>query len=133
MTASTLIDDIVALSLMTIVIGVASPAPVPILALVVGLLGILGLAALLVFLSSHALPRVLKATDTISPSSTILFAVSFGLLISFAFAVLGLPPLVGAFFAGSIVASTEFGLRVSRLATPVTALFMGVFVASTGS
>ena len=132
-TASILIDDIVALSLMTIVVGVASPAPLPILALVAGLLGILGLAAFLVFLGSHALPRVLKATDTISPSSTILFAVSFGLLISFAFAVLGLPPLVGAFFAGSIVASTEFGPRVSRHIAPVTALFMGVFFASTGS
>lgn len=131
-TAAILIDDIVALSLMTFVVGIASPTRVPVFALVVGLLGILGLAALLVFLGSHALPRLLKATDKISPSSTIMVAVSFGLLISFAFAVLGLPPLVGAFFAGSIIASTEFGPRVSRHITPVTALFMGVFFASTG-
>ena len=59
-------------------------------------------------------------------------AVSFGLLISFAFALLGLPPLIGAFFAGSIIASTEYGPRVSRHITPVAALFMGVFFASTG-
>jgi Kef-type K+ transport system membrane component KefB len=131
-TAAILIDDIIALSLATVAVGLASPAAVPPLALVAGLLGILGLAALLIFVSGHALPRVLKATDAVSPSSTIMVAVSFGLLISFAFALLGLPPLIGAFFAGSIIASTEYGPRVSRHITPVAALFMGVFFASTG-
>jgi Kef-type K+ transport system membrane component KefB len=131
-TASILIDDIVALSFMTIVVGLASPSPLPPLYVVAGLIGILGLAGLLVFLGRHALPPVLRATDSVSPPSVVLFAVSFGLLISFAFAVLGLPPLVGAFFAGSIVASTEYGPRVSRHITPVAALFMGVFFASIG-
>lgn len=131
-TAAILIDDIVALSLMTAVVGVASPAPVPIVFLIAGLLGILGLAALLVYVSSHALPPVLKVTEKVSPSSTVMIAVSFGLLISFAFAILGLPPLVGAFFAGTIVASTEYGPRVSRHITPITAIFMGVFFASIG-
>jgi len=131
-TASILIDDILALFLMTVAVGLASPAPVVPLALVAGLLGILGLAALLIFVSRHALPRVLQATDAVSPSSTIMAAISFGLLMSFAFTLLGLPPLVGAFFAGSIIASTEYGPRVSRHITPVTALFMGVFFASTG-
>jgi Kef-type K+ transport system membrane component KefB len=131
-TASILIDDIVALSFMTVVVGLASPSPLPPLTVVAGLVGILGLAALLVFLGRHALPPVLRATDSVSPPSVVLFAVSFGLLISFAFAVLGLPPLIGAFFAGSIVASTEYGPRVSRHITPVAALFMGVFFASIG-
>ena len=131
-TASILIDDIVALSLMTIVVGLASPSPLPPLVVLAGLLGILGLATLLVFLGRHALPPVLRATDAVSPSSVIMVAVSFGLLISFAFAVLGLPPLVGAFFAGSIVASTEYGPRVSRHITQVAAIFMGVFFASIG-
>lgn len=131
-TASILIDDIVALSFMTVVVGLASPSPLPPLTVIAGLGGILGLAALLVFLGRHALPPLLRTTDAISPPSVVLFAVSFGLLISFAFAVLGLPPLVGAFFAGSIVASTEYGPRVSRHITPVAALFMGVFFASIG-
>jgi Kef-type K+ transport system membrane component KefB len=131
-TASILIDDIVALSFMTIVVGLAAPSPLPPLTLVAGLAGILGLAALLVFLGRHALPPILRATDAVSPPSVVLFAVSFGLLISFAFAVLGLPPLIGAFFAGSIIASTEYGPRVSRHITPVAALFMGVFFASIG-
>src|SRR5207249_278950 len=131
-TASILIDDIVALSLMTFVVGLASPSPLPPLYVLAGLLGILGLAALLIFVGSHALPPVLRATDAVSPSSVIMVALSFGLLISFAFAVLGLPPLVGAFFAGSIVASTEYGPRVSRHITPVAAVFMGVFFASIG-
>lgn len=131
-TASILIDDIVALILMTAVVGLASPSPIPPLSLVAGLLGILGLAALLVFLGRHALPPILRATDAISPPSVVMFAVSFGLLIGFGFAVLGLPPLVGAFFAGSIVASTEYGPRVSRNITPVAALFTGVFFASIG-
>ena len=131
-TASILIDDVVALSFMTVAVSLASPSPLPPLYLITGLLGILGLAALLVFLGRHALPPVLRATDAVSPPSVVMFAVSFGLLISFAFAVLGLPPLVGAFFAGSIVASTEYGPRVSRNITPVAALFMGVFFASIG-
>jgi monovalent cation:H+ antiporter-2, CPA2 family len=131
-TAAILIDDIMALSLMTVAVGVASPVPVSPLALIAGLLGIIGLAALLIFVSRHALPPILRATESMSPSSTIMFAVSFVLLISFAFAILGLPPLVGAFFAGSIIASTEYGPRVVRHITPVTALFMGVFFASIG-
>ena len=131
-TASILIDDIVALSLMTFVVGLASPSPLPPLYVLAGLLGVLGLAAFLVFVGSHALPPVLRATDSVSPSSVIMVALSFGLLISFAFAVLGLPPLVGAFFAGSIVASTEYGPRVSRHITPVAAVFMGVFFARIG-
>jgi len=59
-------------------------------------------------------------------------ALSAGLFVSFAFAVLGLPPLVGAFFAGSIVASTEYGARVSRQMSAVSAIFMGVFFTSIG-
>lgn len=131
-TASILIDDILALFLMTAVVGLASPTAVSPLALVAGLLGIVGLAVALLFVSRHALPRVLRATDAVSPSSTVAFAVSFGLLISFAFTLLGLPPLVGAFFAGSIVASTEYGPRVTRHITPVTTIFMAVFFASIG-
>jgi CPA2 family monovalent cation:H+ antiporter-2 len=132
LTAAILIDDIIALSLMTAAVGVAGPSPVPLPFLVAGLLGILGLAALLVFISTHALPRILRATEVVSPSSIVMVAVSFALLISFAFAVLGLPPLVGAFFAGSIVASTEYGARVTRHIAPVTAIFMAVFFASIG-
>lgn len=131
-TASILIDDIIALCLMTVAVGLASPAPVSPFALFAGLLAIIGLAVLLIFVSRHALPPILRVTEAMSPSSTIMFGVSFGLLISFAFAVLGLPPLVGAFFGGSILASTEYGPRVTRHITPVTALFMGVFFASIG-
>lgn len=131
-TAAILIDDIIALSLMTVAVGIAGPSPVPLAFLIVGLLGILGLAGLLVFISTHALPRILRVTEVLSPSSIVMVAVSFALLISFAFAVLGLPPLVGAFFAGSIVASTEYGARVTRHIAPVTAIFMAVFFASIG-
>jgi Kef-type K+ transport system membrane component KefB len=59
-------------------------------------------------------------------------SVSFCLLISFGFAMLGLPPLVGAFFAGSIVASTQQGSRVTSNMAPVTAIFMAVFFTSVG-
>src|SRR5207249_8957972 len=127
-----LIVAISALSLMPFLVCWAPPSPLPPLYVLAGLLGVLGLAAFLVFVGSHALPPVLRATDSVSPSSVIMVALSFGLLISFAFAVLGLPPLVGAFFAGSIVASTEYGPRVSRHITPVAAVFMGVFFASIG-
>jgi monovalent cation:H+ antiporter-2, CPA2 family len=131
-TAAILIDDVMALILMTIAVGVATPAGPSPLALFTGLGILLALAILLVWLGSHALPRILRATDRVSPSSTMMVAVSLALLISFAFALLGLPPLVGAFFAGSIVASTEYGGRVSRQLSPVTAIFMGVFFASIG-
>jgi len=132
-TAAILIDDIMALVLMTIAVGFAAPAgPAP-AALFLGLAILLGLALLLVWIGSHALPRILKATDRLSPSSTMMVAVSAALFVSFAFAVLGLPPLVGAFFAGSIVGSTEYGVRVSRQLSPVTAIFTGVFFTSIGS
>lgn len=97
-----------------------------------GLGFILGLAALLVWLGSHALPRILRLTDRVSPSSVVMVAVSFALLISFAFALLGLPPLAGAFFAGSLLASSEYGARVTRHMAPVTAIFMAVFFTSIG-
>src|SRR5256885_677316 len=123
-TASILIDDILALFLMTVAVGLASPAPVAPLALVAGLLVILGLAALLIFVSRHALPRVLQATDAVSPSSTIMAAISFGLLMSFAFTLLGLPPLVGAFFAGSIIAryGVTVGITPDLLAIAMTVM-----------
>ena len=131
-TAAILIDDIMALVLMTVAVGLVAPAgPAPAV-LFLGLAILLGLALLLVWLGSHALPRILKATDRLSPSSTMMVAVSAALFVSFAFAVLGLPPLVGAFFAGSIVASTEYGVRVSRQLSPVTAIFTGVFFTSIG-
>src|SRR5205809_4653833 len=66
--ASILIADIVALSLMTFVVGLASPSPLPPLYVLAGLLGVLGLATFLVFVGSHALPPVLRATDSVSPS-----------------------------------------------------------------
>lgn len=131
-TAAILIDDIIALSLMTVAVGVVGPSPVPLLFLIGGLLGILGLAALLVLIGTRTLPRILQVTEAVSPSSIVMVAVSFAMFISFAFAFLGLPPLVGAFFAGSIVASTDYGPRVTRNISPVTAIFMAVFFASVG-
>lgn len=131
-TAAILVDDLIALSLLTVAVGVAGPAPVPLPSLIVGLAGILVLAGLLVYLGTRALPRLLRATEKVSPSSIVMVALSLTLFISFGFALLGLPPLVGAFFAGSIVASTEYGRRVTHDITPVTAIFMAVFFASIG-
>jgi len=131
-TAAVLVDDIISLALMTIAIGLASPVAVPVSTVVAGLAAIVALTVLLVFVSTRALPPILKFTDGLSPGSTVTVAVSFALLLSFAFAVFGLPPLVGAFFAGSIVASTEYGSRVIRHIRPVSAIFMGVFFTSIG-
>lgn len=131
-TAAILVDDIVALSLMTIAVGVAGPEAVPMPILLAGLVAILALAVLLIVVSRHTMPRILRMTDKRSPSSTVIVAVSFALLISFFFAFLGLPPLVGAFFAGSIVASTQQASRVQANMAPVTAIFMAVFFTSVG-
>lgn len=131
-TAAILVDDIISLSLMTVAVGLASPTPVPSSTIIAGLAAIIALVALLVFVGQRALPSILKVTDELSPGSTVTVAVSFALLLSFAFAVFGLPPLVGAFFAGSIVASTEYGSRVIKHIRPVSAIFMGVFFTSIG-
>src|SRR2546426_8434264 len=81
-TAAILIDDIMALVLMTIAVGFAAPAgPAP-AALFLGLAILLGLALLLVWIGSHALPRILKATDRLSPSSTMMVAVPAALFVS---------------------------------------------------
>jgi len=130
--AAILVDDIISLSLMTVMVGLASPAAVPLSTIVVGVAAIIALVALLVFVSQRAFPSILKVTERLSPGSTVTIAVSFALLLSFAFAVFGLPPLVGAFFAGSIVASTEYGSRVIKNIRPVSAIFMGVFFTSIG-
>jgi K+:H+ antiporter len=131
-TAAILVDDILALCLMTLVVGVAAPGGASILALLAGLGIILALAWFLLWLGRNTVPRLLQLTNRVSPSSTVMIAVSFALLLSFGFAALSLPPLVGAFFAGSIVASTEYGSRVTRHMAPVTAIFMGVFFTSIG-
>lgn len=131
-TAAILVDDVVALSLMTIVLGLEGPDSVPMPILIAGLAAILGLAVLLIFVSRHTLPTILTFTDRLSPSSTVMIAVSFALLISFGFAILGLSPLVGAFFAGSIVASTQQSSRINSSMAPVTAIFMAVFFTSIG-
>lgn len=130
--AAILVDDVVALSLMTVAVGVAGPEAVPMVPLIAGLMAILGLAVLLIVVSRQTLPKILQVTDKRSPGSTVLVAVSFALLISFVFALLGLPPLVGAFFAGSIVASTQQSSRIQANMAPVTAIFMAVFFTSIG-
>ncbi|MBU0686204.1 MAG: cation:proton antiporter [Thermoplasmatota archaeon] len=131
-TAAILVDDVVALSLMTIAVGLAGPESVPPLVLIAGLVAIVGLAVLLIVVSRLTFPRILRFTDKHSPSSTVMVSVSFCLLISFGFAMLGLPPFVGAFFAGSIVASTQQSSRVTSNMAPVTAIFMAVFFTSVG-
>lgn len=130
--AAILIDDVVALSLMTVVLGIAGPDTVSTPYLILGLVGILGLAALLVLVGTRTMPRILRFTDRLSPSSTVMVAVSFALLISFGFGVLELSPFVGAFFAGSIIASTQQSSRVTSNMAPVTAIFMAVFFTSIG-
>lgn len=130
--ATILVDDVIALSLMTVAVGVAGPESVPMHIMIAGLATILALAALLIFVSRQTMPRILRFTDKRSPSSIVMVAVSFALLLSFMFAMLGLPPLVGAFFAGSIVASTQQVSRVQANMAPVTAIFMAVFFTSIG-
>lgn len=130
--AAILIDDVVALSLMTVVLGLVGPDEVSTLVLVIGLVAILVLATLLIAVSSRTIPRILRFTDRLSPSSTVTVAVSFALLISFGFAILELSPYVGAFFAGSIVASTQHRSRINSSMAPVTAIFMAVFFTSVG-
>lgn len=131
-TVAILVDDVVALSLMTIAVGLVGPESVPLLMLIAGLVAIVGLAVLLIVVSQFTFPRILRFTDKLSPSSTVMVSVSFCLLVSFGFAMLGLPPLVGAFIAGSIVASTQQGARVTSNMAPVTAIFMAVFFTSVG-
>lgn len=131
-TVAILVDDVVALSLMTIAVGLVGPESVPPLMLIAGLVAIVGLAVLLIVVSQFTFPRILRFTDKLSPSSTVMVSVSFCLLVSFGFAMLGLPPLVGAFIAGSIVASTQQGARVTSNMAPVTAIFMAVFFTSVG-
>lgn len=94
-TAAILVDDILALCLMTLVIGVATPGVVSVPDLLIGIGIILALAWFLLWLGRHTVPRLLQLTDTVSPSSTVMIAVSFALLLGFGFAVLSLPPLVG--------------------------------------
>lgn len=131
--AAILLDDIIALIAMTFIVASVGPASGgTILSIIFGVAVLLVLLALLIVVSNKAMPRVLKMTEIVSPGSISLVAVSFCLLIAFIFSVVGLPPLVGAFFGGSIVASTRFGTKVSKDLSSVTTIFTAVFFTSIG-
>jgi len=130
--AAILLDDIIALIAMTFIVASVGPGETAIFSIVFGTAVLLLLLALLIVVSKKAMPPLLKMTEAVSPGSISLVAVSFCLLIAFVFSVVGLPPLVGAFFGGSIVASTRFGPKVSKDLSPVTTIFTAVFFTSIG-
>jgi Kef-type K+ transport system membrane component KefB len=128
-----LMDDIVALVILTMVIGFLRPGvaiyPLNILA---GLAAFAALLVVLIYVALHAVPRVVDLGDRLGVGRRTLLAVAFGLLVAYGFSILRLPPFAGAFFAGSIIGTSGYGPEVSSYMRPLEGLFGAVFFASIG-
>ncbi len=131
---SILLDDVTIIFFGTIVLALASRSGGPIdwsftilsLALVV-LLG-----TMIVLLGLRLLPRTLDIFEKLSHGSPTLLAVSLAFLVSYLFTLIELPPIFGAFWAGSIIASSRFGDQVQTFIRPITELFSAIFFTAIG-
>ncbi|MBI2077840.1 MAG: cation:proton antiporter [Euryarchaeota archaeon] len=131
--AAVVIDDVTSLFIATIVlafVGLGDAATVSGVAFGLALLLLLG--SLVVLLAIGALPRALTLFERFSGQHPTLPAISLAFLVSFLFTVIGLPPIFGAFWAGSIIASSRFGDRIQEFIRPVTEIFSAVFFTAIG-
>lgn len=131
--ASIVLDDVTSLVLATIVLGFIGTDPqTGIGSAILGLLVVILLALLIILFAMTAVPRALGAVARLSGENPTLLAVSAGFFVAFLFTLLELPPILGAFWAGSIIASSRFGERINDFVRPVSEVFSAVFFSAMG-
>lgn len=86
----------------------------------------------IIYLGSKLIPLILDITRTASSGSEMLFAVAICFILAFVFASLNLSSYMGAFFAGSIIASTKYSATISVYTRSLRDVFSGIFFVSMG-
>lgn len=130
--AAIIYDDVTTLVFATVVLALAGGGDAGWLSVGTGLALIMILAVIVIWVAIQAVPRTLGLFERLSGGHPTLLAVSLVLLVSFVFTVIGLPPIFGAFWAGSILASGRYGERTQIFLQPVTELFAAVFFTAIG-
>lgn len=130
--AAIIYDDVTILFFATVVLALVGRGEGGFLSIGAGLALIVVLAAIVIWIALQAVPRTLGLFEKLSGGHPTLLAVSLVLLVSFVFTLIGLPPIFGAFWAGSILASGRYGERMQTFLQPVTELFAAVFFTAIG-
>ena len=128
------IDDVLAIAILTVVISILSGGAFSGLDVVWKTASALGLWFVMLIASVYLLPLfidlpvLVKATGAVEAASV---AICFGL--AFISAMIGLSPIVGAFAAGMAIAGCKCILRVREYADKFKIIFGPLFFAITGS
>lgn len=131
--AGIILDDVTSLVIATVVLGVLGiGARTGLVSLLVGLMILLAIASAVVVVAMTTFPRALQFFERVSGGQAVLPAISLAFFVSFIFTLLGLPPILGAFWSGSIIASSRFGDRVEGFVRPVTDMFSAIFFTAFG-
>ena len=126
------LDDIFGLMGMTLVASIFLSREVSMVTLLTGAGLILVMILLIILLGRQAIPRVLSFTERFSPGSELMLAIAICFFLAYVSTLVELSPYIGAFFAGSIIASTRYAKEVSSYIKPTRTLFSGVFFAAIG-
>jgi monovalent cation:H+ antiporter-2, CPA2 family len=130
---SILLDDVTIIFFGTIVLALATrSADIDWSFTFLSVILIVLLGTVIVMVGLRLLPRTLDIFERLSHGSPTLLAVSLAFLVSYVFTLIELPPIFGAFWAGSIIASSRFGDQVQTFIRPITELFSALFFTAIG-
>jgi monovalent cation:H+ antiporter-2, CPA2 family len=126
-------DDVTSLFIATIVLGyLGVGAGSNFTSIALGLMLLIILTIVVVLAAVQALPRALIIFERIGGQSPALLALSLAFLVSFVLTQIGLPPIFGAFWSGSIIASSRYGDRIQEFLKPINEVFSAVFFTAIG-
>ena len=130
---SILLDDVTIIFFGTIVLALATRSgPIDWSFTMLSIVLVVLLGTMIVMVGLRLLPRTLDIFERFSHGSPTLLAVSLAFLVSYVFTLIELPPIFGAFWAGSIIASSRFGDEVQAFVRPITELFSALFFTAIG-
>lgn len=127
------VDDILGLLVLSVVLGLAAGAAVSVgrIAFTLGLA--VAFLVLSIVIGLRAAPLLLGLVAGLRGRGIIaVVAFTFGLVVAYLGSLLGLAPIVGAFAAGLVLASTEHRLHITERIEPVGDIFVPVFFAWVG-
>ena len=142
---SIVLDDLAGLIVMSVVSGlfVGELTSLPMMA--TGLVLVVVIMLVIIYLGSKIIPLTLDVTSIASPGSEVLFAIAICFIFAFVFSSLNLSSYMGAFFAGSIIASAKrpstvsahtksarYSSTVSIYIKSLSDVFSGIFFVSMG-
>jgi len=142
---SIVLDDLAGLIVMSVVssLFVGELTSLPMMA--TGVVLVVVLMLVIIYLGSKIIPLTLDVTSMASPGSEVLFAIAICFVFAFVFSSLNLSSYMGAFFAGSIMASTKhpstvsahtksarYSSTVSIYIKSLSDVFSGIFFVSMG-